>query len=97
MSWSRARRELLFGAADQRIMVAPYRVDVDEFHAESPRAWAETPFLVLPRGGTFDLHPDGQRVVRGGVPVASPPAGPDRVVFVFNFLDELRRIAPLPR
>ena len=97
VSWSRARRELLFGAGDQRIMVAPYRVDAEGFHAESPRPWAETPFLVLPRGGTFNLHPDGTRVVKGGAPITSPPVDPDRVVFVFNFLDELRRVAPLPR
>ena len=97
VSWSRTRRELLFGAADQRIMVAQYRVDADGFHAESPRAWVETPFLELPRGGTFDLHPDGTRVVKGGAPITPASTDPDRVVFIFNFLDELRRLAPLPR
>ena len=42
----------------------------------------------------FDLHPDGERFALA--PVAFPPGGAkqDKVVFIFNFFDELRRIAP---
>lgn len=51
---------------------------------------------VLERAGNrgFDLHPDGERFA---VAVAAQtPSGTkqDKVVFIFNFFDELRRIAP---
>jgi hypothetical protein len=47
-----------------------------------------------PRGRSVALHPDGNRVVVA--PVSESPAGDtqDKVVFVFDFFDELRRLAP---
>jgi hypothetical protein len=41
----------------------------------------------------YDLHPDGLRVA-----MSKPDAGGekrDKVVFIFNFFDELRRVAPI--
>ena len=41
-----------------------------------------------------DLHPDGERVALA--PAAESPNGgkQDHAVFVFNFFDELQRLAP---
>jgi hypothetical protein len=47
----------------------------------------------LPRQRTFDLHPDGERIA-AAVPASQPEAKFDKVTFIFNFFDELRRIAP---
>ena len=43
----------------------------------------------------FDLHPDGERFALAAVPDAPSSATQDKVVFIFNFFDELRRIAPV--
>jgi hypothetical protein len=48
--------------------------------------------MLRPGLSSNDLNPDGNRfalVTRQGT-----PANQDKVVFVFNFFDELRRIAP---
>jgi hypothetical protein len=42
----------------------------------------------------FDLHPDGTRFAVAPVDQADGSDKQDHVTFVFNFFDELRRIAP---
>ena len=92
--WSRARRELLYLAPEGRIMVVPYTAAGDAFQAEKPRVWSETPVQVRPLiGASFDLHPDGERVVMA--PGTAATAGPTHVTLIFNFFDELRRLAPV--
>jgi Tol biopolymer transport system component len=96
-TWSRARRELLYVAPDQRIMMASYSVDGDVFHADKPNPWSDTRIVPRPgRGGgpvrSFDLHPDGNRIAAAVAPAIETKQ--DKLVFVFNFFDELRRIAP---
>ena len=92
--WSRARHELLYLAPDGRIMVVPYTAAGDAFQAEKPRVWSETPIQVRPlTGASFDLHPDGERVVMA--PLTEATAGPTHVTLIFNFFDQLRRLAPL--
>ena len=86
--WSRERRELLYESPDQRIMVASYSVTGDSFNADRPRPWSEQRFVV---GRRFDLHPDGERVA---LAVVRESGATNKVVFIFNFFDELRRIAP---
>ena len=94
--WSRARRELLDLAPDRRIMVVPYTAAGDAFQAEKPRVWSETPVQVRTfGGGSFDLHPDGERVVMA--PGTAATAGPTHVTLWFNFFDELRRLAPVTK
>jgi len=75
-------------------MVAPYTVEGDSFRAEKPRVWSEAPFEVGGPNLTFDLHPDGRRfaVLKSLVSQAEPKR--DRLTLIFNFGDELRRIAP---
>jgi len=92
-TWSRTRRELFYAAPDNRIMVAPYTVAGDSFLPAKPDVWSSTPFAARQGQRSFDLHPDGERF-------AVPPAADatadkrDKVVFIFNFFDELRRLAP---
>ena len=42
----------------------------------------------------FDLHPDGNRVAIAPMPEIQAAIKQDKLVFVFNFFDQLRRIAP---
>jgi serine/threonine-protein kinase len=94
--WSRARHELLYLAPDGRIMVVPYTAAGDAFQAEKPRVWSETPVQLrrlFDGASTFDLHPDGARVAMA--PATEATAGPTHVTLMFNFFDELRRLAPL--
>jgi serine/threonine-protein kinase len=93
-AWSRTRHELLYRTFDNRVMVVSYTVDGDSFKADKPRLWTERAIVQQPRGPRdFDLHPDGERIA-AGVPSAQPDEKLDKVTFIFNFFDELRRIAP---
>ncbi len=95
-SWSARKPELLYAAiSDQRIMVLPYAVEGASFRAGKPAVWSQTPIAARPRQPSrdIDLHPDGERFAIA--PSAIDTLGKqDKVVFVFNFFDELRRIAP---
>jgi dipeptidyl aminopeptidase/acylaminoacyl peptidase len=92
-TWSRTKSELLYGTPDRQVMVASYSVAGDSFRADKPRLWSETHFLTLTRNRSFDLHPDGERLAVAAVPEQTATKQ-DKVVFVFNFFDELRRLAP---
>ncbi len=93
-TWSRTRPELFYATSDQRIMVVPYEAAEDVFRAEKPRLWSQGRFTPLGVFRSFDLHPDGQRFAL--VPAAeTEKATQDKVVLIFNFFDELRRIAPV--
>ena len=96
--WSRARRELLYLAPDGRIMLVPYTAAGDALQAERPRVWSETPVQLrrlFDGASTFDLHPDGARVAMA--PVSEATAGLAHVTLMFNFFDELRRVAPVKK
>ena len=43
------------------------------------------------------MHPDGERFALGTLPDAQSAAKLDKVVFIFNFFNELRRIAPVTK
>jgi serine/threonine-protein kinase len=94
--WSQAKRELLYRGADNRIMTAAYTVAGDSFRAEKPQLWSPR---ALPEGimrpmqrHVFAVHPDGERVALF-VPPDAARGTRDKVVLVFNFFDELRRLA----
>jgi serine/threonine-protein kinase len=94
-TWSRNRKELFYRAADQTLMVAPYAAEGASFRAEKPRRWspARIPLRVLGTR-TFDLHPDGLRFAVLKAEEEQAEVKQDRLVFILNFFDELRRLAP---
>ena len=93
--WSRARakRELLYQTLDNQIMAVPYSVEGDSFRREAPRLWTERRILRRPTLRSMDLHPDGERVAAAVATEGRAEGSQDKVVFIFNFFDELRRIA----
>jgi serine/threonine-protein kinase len=91
-TWSRMRREILYRNPENQLMVAAYTASGDSFRAETPRLWAKG--YVGPQTGqrSFDLHPDGERVAVAPE-LGSVDRPQDRLVFILNFFDELRRMA----
>ncbi len=92
--WSRAHHELFFATPDGHLMNASYTADGDSFHPEKPRPWSDK--RIAPGPG-FDLHPDGERFAAAVAPDTSLDAKQDKIVFIFNFFDELRRVAPISK
>jgi len=96
-TWSRTKQELFYGSPEQQIMVAPYAVDGHSFRTEKPRQWSDGRFRPRQRTGptrSFDLHPDGTRFALAPASETPTVARQDKLVFVVNFFDELRRVAP---
>ena len=94
--WSRTRHELIYKGLDNVLMVASYTIDGNSFKADKPKVWSPQALQQRPRQRVYDLHPDGERIAAFVTP-ENPSAAPrDKAVFIFNFFDELRRIA-LPK
>jgi hypothetical protein len=75
--------------------VATYLVEGGSFRAEKPREWApERPLPLQTSIRAFDLHPDGRRLAVLRTPEEQSATKRDHVVFIQNFFDELRRLAP---
>jgi serine/threonine-protein kinase len=91
-TWSRASRELFFGQ-DGKIIAVSYSADDASFHAEKPQPLSEGRYRPLGPFRAFDLHPDGKRFAILKPPDSQSDVRHDKVVFVFNFFDELRRVA----
>jgi serine/threonine-protein kinase len=97
--WSQTSKELVYNAPDLRLMAVSYNASADSFVPDKPRPWSETRYAPRPRGVAsvagkpFDLHPDGERVAIAPS-TENPSVASDKLVFVFNFFDELRRLAP---
>ena len=102
-TWSRTGKELFYQADDGSIWVATYIVEGNSFRAEKPRTWSpgRVPLPLVGSGRAvdlnFDLHPGGQRLAVLGAPEEQTAAKRDHVVFIQNFFDELRRLAPPTR
>ena len=91
-TWSRASRELFFGQ-DGKIMAVPYAADASSFRAEKPRPLSGGRYSPTGPFRAFDLHPDGKRFAIVKPPDSQTDVRHDKVVFVFNFFDELKRVA----
>jgi serine/threonine-protein kinase len=93
-AWSRARQELFYSTLgpDSHVMVVPYRIEGEAFAAEKPHVWTTVRFLTR-RGRGGALHPDGNRVAMALVPETSTTGKQNTLVVVFNFLNEVRRLA----
>jgi Tol biopolymer transport system component len=94
-TWSRARHELFYGTPDHRVMVASYSSEGDTFRAEKPRLGSNIRFSPRPgtSGRNFDVHPDGERFALTAEREPQSHDDKHRVTLIFNFVDELRRMA----
>ena len=75
-------------------MVATYTTSGDSFDADKPQLWSPGQFTGRRFYSNFDLHPDGKRfaVLKASDTERSPAV--NKVNFIFNFFDELRRKLP---
>jgi serine/threonine-protein kinase len=92
--WSLRRPELFYATPDSRIKVISYAAHGDSFHAEAPRMLPDSQFVPRIVGWSFDLHPDGERFALTKATSADTSAKRTHITLIFNFLDELRKIAP---
>ena len=73
-------------------MVVSYTSLGDSFHADKPRLWSPGQFTSRGNSLNYALHPDGKRfaVLKAGNAETAPPPI-NKLTFIFNFFDELRR------
>jgi TolB protein len=90
--WSEAAHALLLVTGSQ-VLAAPYTAVGDEFRAGTAVLWSPTSYQLFGlKSVPYAVHPDGKRL-------AILPRRPEEnplthdAVFVFNFFDELRRVA----
>jgi serine/threonine-protein kinase len=89
--WSHRGQKLFYRTADGKIMVATFSVAGDSFRTDKPSVWSEGPV------SAFDVHPDGQRLAVLKAPDSQRSSTSGPLVFIFNFAQELRRVAPPSR
>lgn len=92
-TWSRNGKELFYKTLDQRIMSITYKTEGDSFRADKPQLWSEGQFTDRGTARNYDLHPDGQRFAVLKTPQTQDQTRLDKATLIFNFFDELRRIA----
>jgi Tol biopolymer transport system component len=93
--WSRDGKELFYRTEDSKIMVVTYTASGDSFHADKPQLWSPGQFTERGLGfHNFDLHPDGKRFAVLKSSGTEQTAAVNKVSFIFNFFDELRRKVP---
>jgi serine/threonine-protein kinase len=90
-TWARDGRQLLYGTDDGRVMVVAYTVVDGAFKATHPERW--TPVAMAAAGvlPTFDLAPNGERILAllPSTDAGSAPA-PNHVTFISNLFEKLR-------
>jgi Tol biopolymer transport system component len=93
-TWSRAGKQLFFRSASMMMMAADYEARGEAFSAGKPSQWSPVPIANLATFGSYDVAPDGKRIL--GYPNASWADGFDsgRITMLFNFFDELKRRIP---
>jgi eukaryotic-like serine/threonine-protein kinase len=93
-TWSRTKPEIFYATLGGQMMVARYALEGDSMRVEKPQLWSDAHFRVRGINRMFDLHPDGERFALAVLQQTPGEAKQDHITFVFNFFDELRRIAP---
>ena len=90
-AWSRNGHELFYwNFANRRLMVVPYQGRGDSFVADKPRVWTEKELRAFSTTRAYDPAPDGKHIV-ALMPAETPQEPRERVIFLLNFFDELRR------
>jgi Tol biopolymer transport system component len=86
--WSKRRNELFYLSPDSHVMVVSYAIEGNMFRATPPQKWSEQPIHERPGPRSFDLHPDGDRILVSGDLATGTDV--DKVVLVTNIFDEVR-------
>jgi serine/threonine-protein kinase len=91
--WSRDGHELFFWPYDPHphLMVATFEAGGGSFVAGNPRVWSQRVPVLLSATKFYDPAPDGKSIV-ALMPADMPEEPHDRVTFLLNFFDELRRL-----
>ena len=76
-------------------MFAPFAVVGDSFRADRPRLWSKATIQNFGNSSSYDSHPDGKRVA--AAVIQDQNLVQDKVVFMSNFFDYLRKIAPVKK
>jgi serine/threonine-protein kinase len=92
--WSRVAPELLF-VSGHKVMFARFAVKGDSFRADTPQLWSPTSIQATSDASPYDLHPDGKQIAAAAV--HDENVVKDKVVFMFNFFEYLRKIAPVKK
>jgi hypothetical protein len=87
-------KELFYRTQDNKIMVATYTASGDCFQAYKPRLWSSSQFTGLGFNFNFDPHLDGKRFAVLKALGVSEIQAVNKVSFILNFSDELRRKVP---
>ena len=99
-AWSRSANELYFWnfRVVNQLMVASYKVQGGSFLPDKPRVWFEKNLASFSTTRSYDVAPDGKRIV-ALIPAEGPEAQNRQspVIFLLNFFDELRRRVPTER
>lgn len=90
--WSHNGRELFYEGPELRVMVAACTFTGNRFAAEKPRSWSAKTMAEIGFFPSFDVAPDGKRVLALLPAEAAKPETILRVVL--NVDGELRRRAP---
>jgi serine/threonine-protein kinase len=93
--WSRDGRDLLFQTLDSRVMAVSYTAKGDAFAPGKLRVWTKTRLRNPSAISTYDLAPDGKRLVALLADDASGEKPLTQLTFMLNFFDELRRRSPV--
>jgi predicted Ser/Thr protein kinase len=89
--WSRDGKQLFFVSTDAHIMVVDYTVKGATFSAGKSRQWSNKPIWMTGNYPSYDVSPDGKRVLTSLNPNTETSV---HVTFLLNFFDELRRRLP---
>jgi hypothetical protein len=87
------RKRLWGDGADRQLMAASYTVHGDSFLPDAPHVYSKK-IVVFQSTRSYDPAPGGKQIVTLTAADTSRGSG-ERLVFLLNFYDELRRRVPL--
>jgi serine/threonine-protein kinase len=92
--WSRNGEDLFFVQfrAPRKLMAVSYTSRGDSFVTGQPRVWSRE-IALFTATKSYEPGPDGKRIVVL-LPADTPQEPKDRLIFLLNFFDELRRRVP---
>jgi serine/threonine-protein kinase len=93
--WSRNGKDLFFVKfrSPNELLAVSFKSHGDSFVTSKPRIWARDIGLFTATR-SYEPAPDSRRIIVL-LPAETPKESPDRLIFLLNYFDELRRHVPL--